>query len=84
MMMMKKIMMTVLICYGTLQLTALAGEQVGVETDDDDDMLCCVVFQLTVLAGEGGSVEIEQNLLNNKLKTITAYYGELVMDGQDI
>ena len=54
------------------------------ETDDDDDMLCCVVFQLTALAGEGGSVEIEQNLLNNKLKTITAYYGELVMDGQDI
>lgn len=41
-------------------------------------------LQLTALAGEGGSVEIEQNLLNHKLKTITAYYGELVMDGQDI
>ncbi|XP_076463011.1 uncharacterized protein LOC143295276 [Babylonia areolata] len=39
--------------------------------------------QLTALAGEGGKVEIEQNLLNSKLKTITAYYGELVMDGED-
>lgn len=24
-------------------------------------------------------VEIEQNLLNNKVKTITAYYGDLVV-----
>ncbi|XP_021370748.1 trimethylguanosine synthase-like isoform X2 [Mizuhopecten yessoensis] len=36
--------------------------------------------QLTALAGPGGHVEVEQNLLNNKLKTITAYYGELVLD----
>ncbi|XP_006825585.1 uncharacterized protein LOC102802469 [Saccoglossus kowalevskii] len=35
--------------------------------------------QLASLAGPGGRVEIEQNLLNKKLKTITAYYGELVM-----
>lgn len=27
-------------------------------------------------------MEIEQNLLNNKLKTITAYYGELVLEGE--
>ncbi|KAK3090023.1 hypothetical protein FSP39_008599 [Pinctada imbricata] len=38
------------------------------------------VEQLTSLAGPGKSVEIEQNLLNSKLKTITAYYGGLVMD----
>ncbi|XP_069126871.1 trimethylguanosine synthase-like isoform X2 [Argopecten irradians] len=36
--------------------------------------------QLTALAGLGGQVEVEQNLLNNKLKTITAYYGDLVLD----
>ncbi|XP_033738758.1 trimethylguanosine synthase-like [Pecten maximus] len=36
--------------------------------------------QLTALAGPGGHVEVEQNLLNNKLKTITAYYGELILD----
>ncbi|KAK7489072.1 hypothetical protein BaRGS_00019733 [Batillaria attramentaria] len=39
--------------------------------------------QLTALAGDGGRVEIEQNFLNQKLKTITAYYGELVLDGED-
>lgn len=42
------------------------------------------VEQLTYLAGPGGNVEIEQNLLNNKLKTITAYYGELVLEGEHI
>ena len=36
------------------------------------------VEQLAFLAGPGGKVEIEQNLVNKKLKTITAYYGELV------
>ena len=43
----------------------------------------CVSFvyvQLTSLAGPGGSVEVEQNLVNGKLKTITAYFGELVDD----
>ncbi|NXY46499.1 TGS1 synthase, partial [Ceuthmochares aereus] len=30
------------------------------------------------LAGPGGKVEIEQNFLNNKLKTITAYFGDLI------
>ncbi|KAL3870114.1 hypothetical protein ACJMK2_042726 [Sinanodonta woodiana] len=39
--------------------------------------------QLVSLAGPGGKVEIEQNFLNNKLKTITAYYGELVLDVAD-
>lgn len=32
------------------------------------------------LAGPGNRVEIEQNLLNNKVKTITAYYGEELID----
>ena len=36
------------------------------------------VDQLISLAGPGGQVEIEQNLLNTKVKTVTAYYGELV------
>ena len=37
-------------------------------------------LQLTSLAGVGGRVEVEQNLLNQKLKTITAYFGELIED----
>ncbi|XP_030839258.1 trimethylguanosine synthase-like [Strongylocentrotus purpuratus] len=36
------------------------------------------VEQLASLAGPGGRMEIEQNFLNKKIKTITAYYGELV------
>ncbi|XP_078610461.1 trimethylguanosine synthase-like [Branchiostoma floridae x Branchiostoma japonicum] len=36
------------------------------------------VEQLVSLAGPGGKVEVEQNFLNRKLKTVTAYYGELV------
>lgn len=39
--------------------------------------------QLTSLAGAGGRMEMEQNFLNKKLKTITAYYGELVLDGEN-
>ena len=38
------------------------------------------VEQLSSLAGPGGKMEIEQNFVNKKLKTITAYYGELVED----
>nr|KAF6426939.1 trimethylguanosine synthase 1 [Molossus molossus] len=34
--------------------------------------------QVASLAGPGGQVEIEQNFLNNKLKTITAYFGNLI------
>ncbi|XP_052073748.1 trimethylguanosine synthase-like isoform X2 [Mytilus californianus] len=40
------------------------------------------IEQLTVIAGPGGRVEIEQNILNKKLKTICAYYGELILDGE--
>lgn len=36
------------------------------------------VFQIASLAGPGGRVEVEQNFLNNKLKTITAYFGHLI------
>eukprot|EP00092_Neocalanus_flemingeri_P015914 GFUD01017231.1.p1 GENE.GFUD01017231.1~~GFUD01017231.1.p1 ORF type:complete len:539 (+),score=222.79 GFUD01017231.1:195-1619(+) len=36
------------------------------------------VDQLASLAGPGGKVEVEQNLLNRKMKTLTAYYGDLV------
>ncbi|XP_064626164.1 trimethylguanosine synthase-like [Lineus longissimus] len=39
------------------------------------------IEQLTKLAGPGGKVEIEQNIVNTKLKTITAYYGDLIDDG---
>ena len=35
-----------------------------------------------MLAGPGGRVEIEQNILNKKLKTICAYYGELILGGE--
>ncbi|NXG70245.1 TGS1 synthase, partial [Baryphthengus martii] len=37
------------------------------------------IDQVASLAGPGGKVEIEQNFLNNKLKTITAYFGDLIM-----
>ena len=29
------------------------------------------------------TVDIEQNFLNKKLKTITAYYGDLILDGAE-
>ncbi|KAL4235705.1 Trimethylguanosine synthase [Mactra antiquata] len=41
------------------------------------------IDQLTSMAGPGGKMEMEQNFLNKKLKTITAYYGELVLDGEE-
>ena len=41
-------------------------------------------LQLTSIAGVGGRMEMEQNFLNKKLKTITAYYGGLVLDGEDL
>ena len=34
--------------------------------------------QLTLLAGPGGRVEIEQSFLDRKLIALTAYYGELI------
>ena len=36
------------------------------------------VSQITSLAEKGGMVEIEQNILTRKFKTLTAYFGELV------
>ncbi|XP_037658739.1 trimethylguanosine synthase [Choloepus didactylus] len=36
------------------------------------------IDQVASLAGPGGQVEIEQNFLNNRLKTITAYFGDLI------
>ena len=40
-----------------------------------------VLFQLAALAEPGGRVEVEQNLLNGRAKTITAYYGNLIGTG---
>ncbi|XP_057714124.1 trimethylguanosine synthase [Corythoichthys intestinalis] len=37
--------------------------------------------QIASLAGPGGKVEVEQNFLNNKLKTLTAYFGSLIKSG---
>ncbi|XP_013875836.1 trimethylguanosine synthase isoform X2 [Austrofundulus limnaeus] len=37
------------------------------------------VDQVVSLAGPGGRVEVEQNFLNNKLKTVTAYFGNLIL-----
>ncbi|KAK2844020.1 hypothetical protein Q5P01_010679 [Channa striata] len=34
--------------------------------------------QIASMAGPGGKVEVEQNFLNNKLKTVTAYFGSLI------
>ena len=36
------------------------------------------VDQLSSLAGCGELMEVEQNILTRKFKTLTAYYGELV------
>ena len=38
------------------------------------------VEQVLRLAGPSGKAEIEQNVLNSKVKTITAYFGELVTE----
>ena len=39
--------------------------------------------QVASLAGPGGRVEAEQNLLNRKMKTLTCYYGDLVTWGEE-
>ncbi|XP_059145451.1 trimethylguanosine synthase-like [Physella acuta] len=39
--------------------------------------------KLTALAGVGKQVEIEQNFLNKKLKTITAYFGDLILSQEN-
>eukprot|EP01065_Artemidia_motanka_P033280 TRINITY_DN40251_c0_g1_i1.p1 TRINITY_DN40251_c0_g1~~TRINITY_DN40251_c0_g1_i1.p1 ORF type:complete len:315 (+),score=104.22 TRINITY_DN40251_c0_g1_i1:51-947(+) len=38
--------------------------------------------QLTMLAESGETVELEHNIFNRKVKTVTAYYGDLVADGK--
>ena len=43
-----------------------------------------LILQLVELAAPDGAAEIEQNVLNNKVKTITAYYGELIKPASDI
>lgn len=45
-----------------------------------DPVLSCRISNLQVvsLASPGRHVEIEQHYLNNRLKTLTAYFGELV------
>lgn len=46
------------------------------------DCLTEILFlQVASLAGPGGKVEVEQNFLNNKLKTVTAYFGSLISPG---
>ena len=40
--------------------------------------------QLISLAGDGGYVEIEQNILNTKVKAVTAYFGGLLQDSEAI
>uniref|UniRef100_A0A8C4QXS6 Trimethylguanosine synthase n=1 Tax=Eptatretus burgeri TaxID=7764 RepID=A0A8C4QXS6_EPTBU len=42
------------------------------------------INQITSLAGPGGKVEVEQNFLNSKLKTITAYFGDLIMEEDNL
>ena len=38
------------------------------------------VDQIISLAGPGGSVEVEQNCLNKKIKSIMVYFGDLIID----
>jgi len=42
------------------------------------------MFQISSLAGPGGRVELEQNLLNKKVKTLTAYFGDLVSEESEV
>ena len=39
------------------------------------------VDQISRLAGSDGKVEVEQNILNSKVKTVTAYFGDLIVEG---
>ena len=39
--------------------------------------------QLAWLAGEDQKVEVEQNMLNYKTKTITAYFGNLINEHEE-
>ena len=37
-----------------------------------------VQAQLSGMAGEGGRVEVETNIINKKAKTLTAYFGNFI------
>lgn len=39
--------------------------------------------QLLLLAGPGGVVEKESNIINDYVKSVTAYFGDLVYEGED-
>ena len=52
--------------------------------DGNIDWKFRLILQLVELAAPDGAAEIEQNVLNNKVKTITAYYGELIKPASDI
>uniref|UniRef100_A0A224YS65 Trimethylguanosine synthase n=1 Tax=Rhipicephalus zambeziensis TaxID=60191 RepID=A0A224YS65_9ACAR len=59
--------------YETFELSRKITDNIAVLLPRNAD-----VDQVTQLAGPGNLVEIEQNMLNKKVKTITAYYGDLV------
>ena len=40
--------------------------------------------QLMSLAGPGGIVEVEQNILNKKVKAMTAYFGDIITPDDDM
>ena len=63
-------------------------DQVSIIVDEKCDIISLFLYnllyqyllQLILLASGDGKAEIEQNILNNKIKTLTAYYGELILD----
>lgn len=59
--------------YETFELSKKITDNIAVLLPRNAD-----VNQVTQLAGPGGMVEVEQNMLNRRIKTITAYYGDLV------
>ncbi len=50
----------------------------GLDQHKSDVISISISPQIASLAGPGGKVEVEQNFLNNKLKTVTAYFGILI------
>lgn len=71
------------------KMGGLDGERIFTEAAKLTDNIAYFVprntdtAQLAKLAGPEGRVEIEQNLLNWKTKTITAYFGDLIIDEED-
>lgn len=62
--------------FKTFQMAKLISDNIVYFLPRNADM-----DQIASLAGPGGQVEVEQNFLNNKLKTITAYFGNLIKSG---